>query len=191
MIVLASQSPRRAALLTAAGYAFEMLPSDVDETVLPGETPEAHVARLAETKARAGLARRPDAVVLGADTVVVLDGRILGKPADDDEARGVLAALSGRAHEVLTGVAVADGAGVRGAVARTQVWFATLSPAEVAAYVASGEHRDKAGAYGIQGRASCFVERIDGSYSNVVGLPVALVYRLLGPPGGRDGDETT
>lgn len=183
MIVLASQSPRRAALLTAAGYTFEALPSDVDETALPGETPEAHVARLAEVKARAGLARRPGAVVLGADTVVVLDGRILGKPADEDEARRVLGELSGRAHDVLTGVAVADGSGIRDAVARTRVWFAELSAAEVAAYVASGEHRDKAGAYGIQGRASCFVERIDGSYSNVVGLPVAVVYRLLGPPG--------
>jgi septum formation protein len=185
MLVLASASPRRAELLAAAGIEFTVLAFDIDETPLTDEGPEAHVRRLAEEKARAAAAQRPDAIILGADTVVVVDGRILGKPTDAEDAGAMLGALSGRAHEVITGVALiapADTAGPAAAaiaIARTQVWFFPLTDAEISWYVASGEPMDKAGAYAIQGLASRFVERIDGSYSNVVGLPVALVYRML------------
>jgi septum formation protein len=179
MLVLASASPRRRELLTAAGLDFEVLRVDIDETPARGETPEDHVRRLAREKAGAGRVRRPGTVVLAADTIVVLDDRILGKPRDAEDATRMLRALSGRAHEVLTGVAVSGPAGTVVEVARTRVWFQSLSDAEIAGYVGSGEPRDKAGAYAIQGLGSKFVERIDGSYSNVVGLPVALVYRLL------------
>jgi septum formation protein len=189
MVILASASPRRAALLTAAGIPFEALPVDIDETPRPGETPEAHVRRLAAEKARTAAPRRPGATVLGADTVVVVEGRILGKPRDLADAAAMLRLLSGRAHEVLTGVAVLEPAGSEMVVetARTGVWFCPLSDEDIAQYVATGEPMDKAGAYAIQGIASRFVERIDGSYSNVVGLPVALVDRLLrqGRPTGR------
>jgi septum formation protein len=179
MVVLASASPRRQELLTAAGIPFEVLPVDVDETPLDGELPEEHVRRLALAKAEAALARRPEAVVLGADTIVVAGGRILGKPRDAEDAARMLRALAGRAHEVLTGVALSSVRGTMFELERTRVWFAPLSDQEIADYVASGEPRDKAGAYAIQGLAARFVVRIDGSYSNVVGLPVALVYRLL------------
>lgn len=180
MLVLASESPRRADLLKAAGLSFEVLSVPVDETPWERETPDAHVRRLAEAKARAVAARRPDAVVLGADTVVVVDGRILGKPVDAADAASMLRSLSGRDHEVLTGVCVV-GRGLTPTVevACTRVWFSALSEGEIDRYVRSGEPMDKAGAYAIQGLGSRFVERIDGSYSNVVGLPVALVYRLL------------
>jgi septum formation protein len=189
MVILASASPRRAGLLTAAGIPFEALPVDIDETPHPGETPEAHVRRLAAEKARSAASRRPGATVLGADTVVVVEGRILGKPRDLADAAAMLRLLSGRAHEVLTGVAVLEPAGLEMVVetARTWVWFCRLSDEDIAQYVATGEPMDKAGGYAIQGIASRFVERIDGSYSNVVGLPVALVDRLLrqGRPTGR------
>ena len=177
--VLASASPRRAELLRAAGFSFTVDAVDIDESVEPGETPEACVRRLARGKAEAGARRHPGATVLGADTVVVVDGRILGKPRDDDEARGMLAALSGRVHQVYTGVAVARPGQVRDAVDISAVTFAPLTGAQISAYVATGEPRDKAGAYAIQGWASRFVERLDGSYSGVVGLPVAVAYRLL------------
>lgn len=178
-IVLASASPRRAELLRAAGFTFVVEPMDVDESVLPGEAPEAHVRRLARQKAAAGAARHPGSAVIGADTVVVVEGRILGKPRDDAEARAMLEALGGRTHEVFTGVAVARGGVLRDAVDVSAVTMARLSAAEIAAYVESGEPRDKAGAYAIQGRAARFVERLEGSYSGVVGLPVAVVHRLL------------
>lgn len=178
-LVLASASPRRAELLRAAGFAFVVDPVEVDESVLPGETPEGHVRRLARAKASAAAVRHPGRPVLGADTVVVIDGRILGKPADDREARGMLAALSGRVHHVFTGVAVARDGQVREAVDVSAVTMARLSPAEIEAYVATGEPRDKAGAYAIQGRAARFVDRLEGSFSGVVGLPVAVVHRLL------------
>ena len=180
MLILASASPRRAELLTTAGISFESLPVHIDETQLDGEAASDHVRRLAEEKARMALAKRGDAVVLGADTVVVVDERILGKPKDPEHAAAMLRALAGRSHEVLTGVAVlrADRP-PRVAVERTRVWMAALGNDEIAWYVATGEPMDKAGAYAIQGLASRFVERIEGSYSNVVGLPVALVYRLL------------
>ena len=180
MLVLASGSPRRAELLKAAGIPFEALAVDIDETPLTREAPEAHVRRLAEQKARTAAKTRPASVVLAADTIVVVDDRILGKPKDTAEAREMLRALSGRTHEVLTGVAlIAPGSDPIVEVASTAVWFAPLDLHEIDWYVASGEPMDKAGAYAIQGLASRFVERIEGSYSNVVGLPVALVYRLL------------
>lgn len=178
-IVLASASPRRAELLHAAGFAFVVEAVDLDESVLAGEAPDTHVRRLARAKATTAAARHPGRTVLGADTVVVVDGRILGKPRDDAEAASMLTALSGRAHQVYTGVAVTDGLVVRDAVDVSAVWFDALTPEDIAAYVASGEPRDKAGAYAIQGWASRFVQRLEGSYSGVVGLPVAVVHRLL------------
>jgi septum formation protein len=177
--VLASASPRRQELLAAAGYLFTVRTADVDETPVGGETAEAYVARLAEAKARAVLARHPDALVLGADTTVVVDGDILAKPADAADAARMLSRLQGRAHEVLTGVALVSARWSRVAVAATSVWFAPMTAGDIDAYVASGEPMDKAGAYAIQGRAARYVTRIEGSYSNVVGLPVALVEALL------------
>ena len=177
--VLASASPRRAELLRAAGFTFAVDPVDVDESILPDEAPEAHVRRLARQKAGAGALRHPGLPVLGADTVVVLDGRILGKPRGDAEAHGMLAALSGRVHQVFTGVAVARDGRIRDAVDVSAVTFGRLTDAEIADYVATGEPADKAGAYAIQGRASRYVERLEGSYSGVVGLPVAVAHRLL------------
>ncbi|MFN8641869.1 MAG: Maf family protein [Candidatus Binatia bacterium] len=178
-LVLASASPRRAELLEAAGYEFDVDTADVDETPRPGEAPEAYVQRLALAKALAVAARHTEAMVLGADTTVVVDGTILGKPADAAEARTMLQRLAGHAHEVLTGVALVCGPWTRVEVATTRVWFLPLTPEEIDGYVASGEPMDKAGAYAIQGRASRFASRIDGSYSNVVGLPVALVHQRL------------
>lgn len=203
-LILASASPRRAELLRAAGIQFDVLPPDVDESVLPGETAERHVRRLAEAKARAVVPRAGGRRVLSADTVVVVGGEILGKPVDDGDARRMLRMLSGRSHEVLTGVCLLRYEGDRGKreggteedrgdwaqaighgellaaseVAVTTVEVAPLTEAEIDWYVASGEPRDKAGAYAIQGLASRFMTRIDGSYSNVVGLPVAIVYRM-------------
>lgn len=178
-LILASASPRRVELLRAAGFVFDVQPQGVDERLLPGEAPAAHVLRLAREKALQAGCGRPDTVVLAADTVVVIDGLVLGKPADDQDAAEMLRRLSGRTHEVLTGVAVcADGA-TSAALERTAVRFIPLSEADIAWYVSTGEPRDKAGAYAIQGYASRFVDRIEGAYSNVVGLPVALVSQML------------
>lgn len=178
-LVLASASPRRADLLRAAGFAFEVDPVDIDERVAPGESPAAHVLRLARAKAAAAAVRHPDAVVLGSDTVVVVDGEILGKPADAEDARRMLRQLSGCIHHVHTGVALRRGDTVLDAAEVSAVRMASLSEAEVDWYVASGEPAGKAGAYAIQGLGSRFVERVDGSYASVVGLPVAVVHRLL------------
>jgi len=178
-LVLASASPRRADLLRAAGIAFEAAAADVDEAAEPGETPDAHVERLALLKARRIAGTRPDAIVLGADTVVTIDGLILGKPRDRADAGAMLRRLSGRLHEVVTGVAVLAGTRQACGLDRTLVHFTHLTEEDLAWYLDSGEAFDKAGAYGIQGRASRFVDRIEGSYSNVVGLPVSLVVRLL------------
>jgi septum formation protein len=178
-LVLASASPRRAELLASAGFEFQVDPVDVDERPRPGEAPAACVQRLAAEKAAQAARRHRGSVILGADTVVVADGLILGKPADDREAAGMLARLSGKSHEVLTGVAVQAGERQLVAVEQTIVYFLPLSPDDIAWYVASGEPRDKAGAYAVQGLASRFVTRIEGSYSNVVGLPVARVCQLL------------
>lgn len=178
-IVLASQSPRRAALLAMAGIAFDVDPADVDETGRDGERPGPYVRRIARAKADVVAARHPGRVVLAADTTVVLDGAILAKPHDRADAARMLCALAGREHEVLTGIAIARDGRVDEHVESTRVTFAPMTDEEIASYVASGEADDKAGAYGIQGLAACFIPRIDGSYANVVGLPVEVVYRML------------
>lgn len=178
-IVLASRSPRRSELLAAAGISFEVLAADIDETPHTNEAPEAYVERLAIEKASAVLALRPGTTVIGADTTVVIDGQILGKPADAQDATDMLRLLQGRAHDVFTGVAVASASGVLAAVAHTRVWFRVMTDEDISWYVASGQPMDKAGAYGIQGLASRFIDRIDGSYTNVVGLPVAVVFSIL------------
>ena len=178
-LVLASRSPRRVELLTRAGYRFEVAPADIDERRFDGEVPRELVRRLAREKAAAVAPRHPGAVVLGADTLVVVDGAVLGKPDGAAGAAAMLRRLSGRAHEVLTGVALQAGDRCRDGVQSTRVVFRALSPDDVAWYVATGESADKAGSYSIQGRASRFVTRIEGSYTNVVGLPIELVDDLL------------
>lgn len=178
MLILASQSPRRRDLLREAGFVFEVRPARVPEFPQPGEGPEHYVRRLAREKALAVASGTRD-TVLGADTTVVLNGRILEKPNDLQDAAEMLRLLSGQVHEVLTGIALACEGRLVEDLARTRVWFRPLEEDEIQEYVASGEPMDKAGAYGIQGRASKFVERIDGCYFNVVGLPVSLVYRRL------------
>jgi septum formation protein len=180
-IVLASASPRRAELLTSAGFDFVAQPADVDETRRDGETPEAYALRVAQLKAQA-VAATPQAsasLVLAADTVVVVDGRILGKPRDREDAREMLVALSGATHRVLTAVVVRAGNREVSDVVTTQVRVVPLSNAEIAAYIATGEPEGKAGAYAIQGRAARYIDWIEGSWSNVVGLPIATVHRLL------------
>jgi len=213
-LILASASPRRAELLRAAGFEFEIVAANVDESIRAGESPQMYVRRLAADKSIAAYvasgfpaagrgagsrtdgggghgppegghhardvdSRDVDAVVLGADTAVVVDGDILGKPRDDADAAAMLRRLSGRRHDVMTGVSLRHGAYEVGRVETTSVVFAALSDEDVAWYVASGEGRDKAGAYAIQGLASRFVPRIEGSYSNVVGLPIAAVAELI------------
>jgi nucleoside triphosphate pyrophosphatase len=180
-LILASASPRRAELLTAAGFEFEVVPTDVDETPKPAEDPRAYALRVARDKALAvqSVCRDSGSVVLSADTVVVSKGEILGKPQDSADSKRMLRLLSGGAHDVHTAVVVRLGAAERSDVATTRVWFGALTEPDIAWYVASGEPEGKAGAYAIQGRAARFIERIDGSWSNVVGLPVAVVHRLL------------
>jgi septum formation protein len=179
-VILASASPRRRELLQLLGVEFEVRPSAVEERQLPGEPAEVFIARLAREKAE-DVARRfaplpENTVVLGCDTEVVLDGVPLGKPSNDGDAARMLRMLSGRAHEVLTGVCLIPGGEY---VESTRVWFREMSESEITEYVASGEPRDKAGAYAIQGRAARFVPRIEGCYYNVMGLPVAALYGLL------------
>jgi septum formation protein len=179
LVYLASRSPRRRELLLQLGLTHACIPVDVDETPLAGEEPRAYVQRMAQSKARAGrLAVSAARPVIGADTAVVCEGRILGKPADADDALAMLRLLSGREHRVLTGVTVI-GAREQSAISETLVHFRHIGPAEAAAYWAGGEPRDKAGAYAIQGRGALFVERIDGSYSGVVGLPLFETAALL------------
>lgn len=182
-LVLASGSPRRRALLQGLGVSFSIRPADLDESQLPGETPDQHVERLARDKAAA--ASRSNELVLAADTVVILDGEILGKPRDSAEARAMLERLAGRLHTVLTGVAVLDRRKERSAhgIARTEVRIATMTAREIAWYVDTGEPMDKAGAYAIQGLGALFVEAIEGNYSNVVGLPIPLTRSLFGQLG--------
>lgn len=183
MLVLASGSPRRAEILANAGIRFvREAPAGIDEAPLAGESPSVYVARLARVKA-AAVPAGPRRIVLGADTTVVIAGEILGKPADPADAARMLGLLSGRMHEVLTGICLRSERGQVSACASTRVWFSELSAQEIEDYVASGESMDKAGAYGIQGLASKFVTRIEGCYFNVMGLPVALVYaHLRGDP---------
>ncbi len=182
-VVLASASPRRRQLLELLGLTFDVAPADVDETWRNGEPPEAHAERLAREKAEA--VRRPGAVTVAADTIVVVDGEILGKPADPAEARAMLARLAGRGHVVHTAIAVAYGERRASAVVSTRVWFRPLDAAAVAAYVATGEPLDKAGAYGIQGYGAVLVDRIEGDYFTVMGLGLARLVDLLGEVGLR------
>jgi septum formation protein len=180
-LILASASPRRSELLRTAGFEFDVRRVDVDERVRDGEAPELYVRRLAADKSAAAsrLVETVDAVVLAADTTVLVDRHILGKPADAADARGMLRRLSGRVHQVLTGVSLRRGAYEIGRVEATAVEFAPLTDAEIDWYLSSDEWRDKAGAYAIQGLASRFIPRIEGSYTNVVGLPIATVAELL------------
>lgn len=178
-LILASESPRRAELLKAAGFEIEMIPSRISEDRHEGESAEDYVVRVAAAKAETVARERRDLPIVAADTVVVLDAHIMGKPKDDAEATGMLRMLAGRAHEVLTGVVVRLGDEERSHVERTRVRMAPLSQAEISWYIGTGEPRDKAGAYAVQGLASRFIESIEGSCTNVVGLPVAVVYRLL------------
>jgi septum formation protein len=178
MLVLASRSPRRAELLRAAGFEFTVRTTDVDESIEQQESPEGYVQRLAGKKALA-VAIQPDEMILGADTIVVLGEEILLKPRDEDHAREMLKKLSGRHHEVYTGVCLRTAAWIRTGFSRTAVWFDAMDASEIEAYVRSGEPLDKAGAYAIQGLAAKYIRRIAGSYSNVVGLPVDLVHRMM------------
>lgn len=179
MLVLASASPRRQELLRNAGISFEVQPAHIPEDPLPGEDPRDCAERLAREKAMAIARLRPGDVILGADTVVVVEGQNLGKPVDAADAARMLRVLSGRQHQVITGVClVADGQ-CSVASETTSVTMSQISDREIADYVASGEPMDKAGAYAIQGLASRWIPRIEGDYSNVVGLPVALVWRML------------
>ncbi|CAM3703275.1 Maf family protein [Ectopseudomonas alcaliphila] len=182
-LFLASASPRRRELLAQIAVPCVTQIASIDENPLPAEPAAAYVERLAREKARAGLLAlggRDDAVVLGADTAVVLDGRILGKPADFNESRAMLRALSGRSHQVLTAVALVGGGREAARVVSSEVSFRPISEAEIEAYWASGEPCDKAGSYGIQGLAAVFVSQLQGSYSAVVGLPLCETAELLG-----------
>jgi septum formation protein len=186
-LVLASQSPRRAELIGRLGLTFETLPADLDESYLSGETPPQHAERLSREKALAIAAGRPEALVVGSDTIVVIDGEVLGKPRDRAHAIEMLTRLSGREHEVCTGVAVAHGGRVESALERVRVRFRTLDARACEEYVATGEPMDKAGAYGIQGFGSALVEGIEGDYFAVMGLPVVRMLELLERFGWRYG----
>lgn len=182
-LILASASPRRRDLLDQIGLTFTVDPVDIDESRQPGEAASDYVERLAREKAQAGCQRHPGNRVLGSDTTVVMDGEPLGKPTDRNDALAMLRRLSGRSHEVLSGVALAGPEGIEGCLVTTRVRFRELSGAEMAAYWETGEPADKAGAYGIQGRGSVFVTGIEGSYSNVVGLPLTETADLLARSG--------
>lgn len=185
MLVLGSSSPRRARILSELGIPFEIDPAGIDEDILPGESPETAAERLAAAKAADVAMRHPDRWVIAADTLVHVEGRILGKPSSDDEAASMLRSLSGREHRVVTAVRLLRGAvGGIGETVWSGVRFAAMTDEEIAWYVATGEPRDKAGAYAVQGLGARFVERIDGSFTNVMGLPARSVYRLM--TGARD-----
>lgn len=180
-LVLASQSPRRAEILRAVGWEFEAIAANIDETRWPREDAVGYVKRLATTKAETIAKKFPESLVLGADTIVVIDQEILGQPRDDDDARRMLELLSGKWHEVLTGVALIGGGHPLQLLVEqetTRVRFAEMSAEQIDWYVATGEPKGKAGAYGIQGPAALFIEEIQGDYFNVVGLPVRLVYEM-------------
>lgn len=179
-IALASASPRRRELLTQLGVQFELVSADIDETPLPDEQPSVYVQRLAQQKARAGLQRlQGNKPVLGADTIVVCDGAILGKPVDFAHFSQMLQRLSGRSHQVMTAVALLDATKQLSALVCTDVWFRPLTAADIHDYWHSGEPQDKAGGYGIQGLGGKFIPRINGSYSAVVGLPLFETEQLL------------
>lgn len=180
-LILASNSPRRRELLRQIGVHFSVAPADVDENIMPGEAAETYATRVARDKARIAAARVHAGIVIAADTIVVFDDEILGKPADSTEAACMLEKLSGRVHSVITAVVLKDAGTGRELVksATTKVWFRKLSPVEIASYVESGEPLDKAGAYGIQERGALLVDRIEGCYFNVVGLPLSILGELL------------
>lgn len=180
-IVLASGSPRRETLLHQIGLSFEVVPSSVAEVRLEAESPVALAERLAAAKARDVAARHSDALVVGADTIVVLGDRVLGKPGDEAQARKMLRDLSGRRHVVITGVAIVHAAGDKTLVEHesTTVWIRSLTDEQITRYVATGEPMDKAGAYAVQGLAAALVDRLEGCYFNVMGLPVACMVRML------------
>ena len=177
-VILASQSLRRREILTAVGWEFEAIAADIDETRFAAEDAVSYVKRLARTKARTIAEKFPDRLVIGADTVVVIDGEILGQPLDDDDARRMLRLLRGKWHDVLTGVALMRAGEVVVGHETTRVRFSEMSAEEIDWYVGTGEPRGKAGAYGIQGSAALFIKEIQGDYFNVVGLPVRLVFEL-------------
>ena len=178
-LILASSSPRRRELLEAAGWPYEPITAGIDESLLPNEEPAAYVQRLARSKAEAVAHKLQSGLVLGADTTVVVENEILGQPVDDADAIRMLNLLNGKWHEVLTGVAVVRvGGQARVDYETTHVRFAEMTNAEIDWYVATGEARGKAGAYGIQGAAGLFIEEIRGDYFNIVGLPIRLVYEL-------------
>ena len=187
-LILASASPRRRELLVQAGFTFEVFPAHVNEDTRPREDPIAYVVRLARDKAEAAYAkvRDPEAIILGADTTVTLDGHILAKPEDASDAARMLRMLSGRTHRVITGLAITSATGTEVAAEVTGVQFLTLTNEEISAYVASGEPMDKAGAYGIQGYAGKWIPRVEGCYFNVVGLPLSLVSTMLEARLARD-----
>ncbi len=178
-LILASGSPRRAEILSAVGWTFEKQIADIDETERENEPADLYVERLAREKAEAVAASRPHSIVLGADTTVVINERIIGKPIDLNDARRMLTMLSGQWHEVLTAIAVAAEGTTRSAVQRTKVKFASMSEAEINFLAELGDPLDKAGAYAVQAQAALFIEGIEGDYWNVVGLPVRLVYQLI------------
>ncbi len=178
-VVLASASPRRRQLLNLIGIAHEVRPANIDETMRPRETPRRHAERLAREKASAIAKRDPDLITIGADTIVVVNRKVLGKPRDTDDAARMIALLSGREHVVTTAVAVSRGKKLRSAVEEVRVKFRRLRDDEIEAYIATGEPMDKAGAYGIQGYGATIVERIEGDYFAVMGLPIVRLVGLL------------
>lgn len=184
-VILASQSPRRRELLTLVGIAHEVRPADINEAYLSGEPPRAHAERLACEKASVVAREAPTALVIGSDTIVVVDGDVLGKPRDESEAAAMLTRLAGRSHTVITAVAVQWRGIERSAVEEVHVTFHPLTPAEIDAYVATREPMDKAGAYGIQGYGATIVSRVDGDYFAVMGLPLQRVVRLMADLGVR------
>jgi septum formation protein len=185
-LVLASASPRRRELLGLLGLSFEVIPAEVDETVQPGESAQGYVERVCRLKAEAVTRQHPDAAVLAADTSVIVDGEILGKPGADPAAgAAMLRRLAGRAHDVLTAVAVATTTATHAGLYRSRVTFRPLKPAEIAWYVGTGEGADKAGGYAIQGRAGAFITSVEGSPTNVIGLPLAETVALLRLAGVR------
>jgi septum formation protein len=184
-VVLASASPRRRELLNLIGIAHEVRPANIDETMRPREAPRRYAERLAREKASAVAARDPDLITIGADTVVVINRRVLGKPADADDAARMLRMLSGREHTVITAVAVSRGRKLRSAIEEVGVKFRRLRGDEIDAYIATGEPMDKAGAYGIQGYGATIVERIEGDYFAVMGLPLVRLVGLMRDVGVR------
>ncbi len=178
-LVLASASPRRRQLLSELGWKFQIVPAEVDEAIFPGEDPDTAACRLAEAKARAVAARMPECLIIGADTLVLLDGYLLGKPRNRSQGKEMLRMLNGREHSVLTGIALVEGTRSCVAVERTEVRFRFISESALQAYVDTGEGDDKAGGYAIQGQGALLVESISGCFYNVVGLPLGRLSTLL------------